>query len=246
MSPLLTALHFLTTIPLLPKRNFSDEEFGRAVSFFPLVGAIIGGILAGIYYVMVFFFPDFVIAALILGFWLLLTGALHLDGLLDSVDGLLGGYDQDSRLKIMKDQRVGAFGFAAGASLLLLKFAMLVSILTSQQAIPALLLTPTIARWNLSIAIAAFPYARERGLGRGVKNFTTWKQVVLATVTALLMALLVSQWMGMIVMGISVLIVWLCAQFSIQRISGLTGDVYGAIVEIIEAVVLLLFVFQWP
>ena len=168
-----------------------------------------------------------------------------MDGLLDSFDGLLGGYDQESRLKIMKDERVGAFGFAAGLSLLLIKFALLFSFIRNPQVIVALLLAPTIARWSLSISIAAFPYARDRGLGRGFKDFVTWKEVVLATITTLVITFLLSQWVGMIIIGIIIFFVWVFARFSIKRISGLTGDVYGAIVEIIEVVVLLLLVVKW-
>jgi len=147
LGPLLSALHFLTTIPLLPERPYSHEEFGRAVGFFPLVGLIIGGILVGINYLLGFVFPEMMVAALTLGCWLALTGALHLDGFLDSFDGLLGGYDETSRLKIMKDERVGAFGFAAGAILLLLKFVAIDSITGFPLSAISLLLAPTLGRW---------------------------------------------------------------------------------------------------
>jgi adenosylcobinamide-GDP ribazoletransferase len=246
LGPLLSALHFLTTIPLLPERPYSHEEFGRAVGFFPLVGLIIGGILVGINYLLGFVFPEMMVAALTLGCWLALTGALHLDGFLDSFDGLLGGYDETSRLKIMKDERVGAFGFAAGAILLLLKFVAIDSITGFPLSAISLLLAPTLGRWSLSLAIVAFPYAREKGLGRGVKDFSTWRQVVLSTVTALLVSLLTAQWLGLAIMGIITLVVWLSARFAMQRIPGLTGDIYGAICEISELVVLLLLVVRWP
>jgi adenosylcobinamide-GDP ribazoletransferase len=216
------------------------------VGYFPLVGLIIGGILVGINYLLGFIFPEMVVAALTLGCWLALTGALHLDGFLDSFDGLLGGYDETSRLEIMKDQRVGAFGFAAGVILLLSKFAAIYAVGSFPHMAISLILAPTLGRWSLSLAVVAFPYAREEGLGRGVKDYATWKQVVLATLTAMLVALLATHWMGLIMMGTVALVVWVCARFTMQRLPGLTGDIYGAICEITELTVLLLLIVRWP
>ena len=246
MGPFISALHFLTTIPLLPRRPYSDEEFGRSLGFFPLVGTIIGGILVGVSYIAGLIFPEVVVAALTLMCWLAVTGALHLDGFLDTFDGLLGGYDEANRLEIMKDVRIGAFGFAAGVCLLLTKFSALLSLDNGYQTVVALLLAPTLGRWGLSMAIVAYPYAREEGLGRGIKDFTTRKQVVLVTTTTLVFVLMIAQWLGVIMIGIVALVVWLIAHFVMQRIPGMTGDVYGAICEIIELVVLLALVVKWP
>lgn len=246
MGPLLSALHFLTTIPLLPERPYSHKEFGRAVGFFPLVGLIVGGILVGINYLLALIFPAPVVAALVLAAWLALTGALHLDGFLDSLDGLLGGHDEASRLEIMKDERVGAFGFAGGVTLILIKYSVLLSLIGGPLSMVSLLLAPTLGRWSLSLAIVGFPYAREKGLGRGVKDYATWWQVLLATVSAFLVAFFAAQWMGLAIMGIVALVVWLYARFTMQRIPGLTGDVYGAICETAELVVLLVLVARWP
>ena len=246
MGPFLSALHFLTTFPLLLERPYSDEEFGKAVGYFSLVGLIIGGVLLGINYLLGFVFSRMVVSALTLACWLALTGALHLDGFLDSFDGLLGGYDEASRLEIMKDERVGAFGLSAGFILLLLKFMAIDAADSFSLTATSLLLAPTLGRWSLSLAIVAFPYAREEGLGKGVKDHATWRQFVLATVMALLVALLTVQWLGLAIMAIVVLVVWIWARFTMQRIPGLTGDIYGAICEIIELIVLLILIARWP
>jgi adenosylcobinamide-GDP ribazoletransferase len=245
LGPLLSALHFLTTIPLLPERPYSDDEFGKAVGLFPLVGLMIGGILVLIQFLLSTVFPVTVVAALILLSWLAITGALHLDGLLDSFDGLLGGKDKISRLEIMKDERIGAFGFAAGAILILLKFSVLSSLVGTPASLTGLILAPTLGRWSLTLAIAYFPYARKHGLGRNVKDKSTWRQVALATGTSILVAYFTYQWMGLVIMLTVVLVVWLCARFTVKRISGLTGDIYGAICEITELVVLLMLAIQW-
>lgn len=245
MGPLLSALHFLTTIPLLPERPYSDDEFGKAVGFFPLVGLIIGGILVLIQFLLSMVFPETVIAAALIVSWLAITGALHLDGLLDSFDGLLGGRDKISRLEIMKDERIGAFGFAAGVSLILVKFSVLSSLVDTPMSITGLILAPTLGRWSLTLAISFYPYVREHGLGRSIKDKSTWQQIVLATGTSILVAFFICHWMGLAIMLAVALVVWLCARFSMKRISGLTGDIYGAICEITELVVLLLLVIQW-
>jgi adenosylcobinamide-GDP ribazoletransferase len=245
LGPLLSALHFLTIIPLLPERPYSNDEFGRAVGFFPLVGLIIGGILVLIQFLLSMVFPEIVIAVLLLVSWLAITGAIHLDGLLDSFDGLLGGRERVSRLEIMKDERIGAFGFAAGVSLILIKFSVLSSLVGTPASITGLILAPTLGRWSLTLAIFFFPYARDHGLGRNVKDRSTWRQIALATGTSILVASFIYQWMGLVIMLAVALVVWLCARFTIKRISGLTGDIYGAICEITELVVLLLLVIQW-
>jgi adenosylcobinamide-GDP ribazoletransferase len=239
MGALLSAFHFLTTIPLLPKRPYSHEEFGRAVGFFPLVGLVIGGILLSVNYLLSLIFPPSVEVTLTLVTWLAVTGALHLDGFLDTCDGLLGGYDETSRLEIMQDERIGAFALSGGVMLLLVKFATLGAV---NNLIAALLLAPTLGRWSLSLAIVAFPYAREKGLGRGAKDHATWRQVLLATVTTLLVAFFTAQWLGLVIIGLVSLVIWLCARFTMKRIPGLTGDIYGAICEITELVVLLVLV----
>jgi adenosylcobinamide-GDP ribazoletransferase len=242
---LLSALHFLTTIPLLPERPYSDDEFGRAVGLFPLVGLMIGGILILIQFLLGMVFPEIVIAAVLLVSWLAITGALHLDGLLDSFDGLLGGRDQVSRLEIMKDERVGAFGFVAGVSLILVKFSVLTSLVGTPMFLPGLILAPTLGRWSLTLAISFFPYAREHGLGRDIKVKSTWRQIALATGISILVASFIYQWMGLVIMLAVAFVVWLFARFVMRRISGLTGDIYGAICEITELIVLLLLVVQW-
>jgi adenosylcobinamide-GDP ribazoletransferase len=145
----------------------------------------------------------------------------------------------------MKDERVGAFGFTAGISLILIKFSALSSLIGTPMFITGLILAPTLGRWSLTLSIAFFPYARELGIGRNVKDRSTWRQVVLASGTSMLAAFLIYQWMGLVIMLAVALVVWLCALFAIRRISGLTGDIYGAICEITELVVLLMLAIQW-
>ena len=238
MISLLTAFQFLTTFPAVIRRAFTAQELGRAVGYFPVVGLALGGVLYGLEIGFGLIFPAQVMAVLILAIWLLLTRALHFDGFLDTCDGLFGGFTPERRLEIMRDSRVGAFGVAGGGLLLLAKYAALVSL----PHLSGLLLAPVMGRLVLSIAIFAYPYAREKGLGRDMKDNVGWLQVILATVVALLAALLFAGWMGLIAIAISGIILWLGASFILRRIPGLTGDSYGALCELTELAVLLLFI----
>jgi adenosylcobinamide-GDP ribazoletransferase len=236
---LLAAFQFLTIAPPLIHRPFTKQEISGAVSFFPVVGAMLGVILALVDALLAFIAPPTARSALTLTTWVLLTGALHLDGFLDSCDGLLGGGTPDKRLEIMRDERVGAYALAGGILLLLLKFSALLSL---TQHWEALVLAPTLGRWGMSLAIFAFPYARPDGLGRSMKDGTGWLQIMIATLLTLVTAWYIGQFTGLVLVILAGVTLWIGARFTLRRIPGLTGDVYGALNEVIELVVLLALV----
>lgn len=236
LSAFFAALQFLTITPPLVRRPFTLPELARGVGFYPLVGLLIGLTLYLADGLFGLVFPNQINSALILALWVLLSGALHLDGFLDACDGLFGGSTVESRLRILHDERVGAFALAGGILLLLVKFT---AIANSPLKDAALIIAPTLGRWGIAVALFAFPYAREEGLGRALKDHVTWRQLVLASFTALIAAWLIVDWRGIMVAGVAALVVWLGAVFTLHRIPGLTGDVYGAINELVEVAVLL-------
>jgi len=236
---LLAALQFLTIFPPVVRRAFTARELGASVGWFPLVGSILGLLLAvgdGLFSLV---FPPPVRSALILALWILLTAALHLDGFLDACDGLLGGWTPVKRLEILRDERVGAYALAGGVLLLLLKFSGLLSLPHRWEA---LILAPTLGRWGMSLAIVGFPYGRKEGLGLSMKRNAGWLELILATLITLLVAWLIASWTGFALIGVAALTVILGAYFTLKLIPGLTGDIYGALNEIVEVVVLLGFV----
>ena len=237
MISLLTAFQFLTSFPALIRRTFTAQELGRAVGYFPIVGLVLGGLLYGLGSGLRLVFPFPVVSIFILAAWLLFTRALHFDGFLDTCDGLFGGFTPERRLEIMRDSRVGAFGVAGGGLLLLAKYAALASL----PHLSGLLLAPVMGRWVLSIAIFAYPYAHEEGMGRDMKDNVGWQQVILATVVTMLAACFFTGWVGLLVFAMAGIILWLGAGFILRRIPGLTGDSYGALCELTELMVLLFF-----
>jgi adenosylcobinamide-GDP ribazoletransferase len=234
----IAALQFLTVAPPLVRRMFTAWEMGRAVGFFPLVGALLGLLLAGLNWGLGRAFPAGVSAVLVLAAWVLASGALHLDGFLDACDGLFGGHTPESRMAIMRDERVGAFGVTGGVLLLLLKAAALT---VASDPVAALLLASTLGRWGMALAIVAFPYARPAGLGRAMKDHAGWREVALATIIALPVAWFAGGWIGLAAVALAGVVVLSVARFALARLPGLTGDIYGAMCEAVEAAVLLLF-----
>lgn len=236
MNAFFAALSFMTRIPV-PLRT-DTGSWSRSVRYYPLVGLVIGGILAGFDLAVAGWFPPWVRGVLILGLWVWLTGGLHLDGWMDTADGF-GSYRPRKRtLEIMKDSRVGAMGVLAAVLLLLLKASALAS--TSGPLWISLLTAPIIGRWGILLAVRFYPYLTEDGIGRGLKEGLNLFS--LAAATLLTLAVVVGAagirglWLPAAAVGMVLLLGWMAG----KRLGGFTGDVYGALVEATEAAVLLL------
>lgn len=235
------ALGFLTTLPVPARGAATCADLARSTALFPLVGLWLGLLLIGADALLARLFPQALQAALTLALWVALTGALHLDGLVDCCDALFAPLPPDRRLEILRDVHVGAFGVVGAVLLLLIKFAALVSLPAGGRT-GALLLAPTLARWALPYAMRAYPYARSGpGLGRSFRELLTWREVTVASAVAGLAALAVAGLTGLLALVAAWLTVRGMAWWVRRRIPGLTGDVYGAIAEAVELVTLLVF-----
>ena len=237
LKPIFTAFQFITILPL-PAREITPSDLGRAVGWFPLVGLGIAAFLAAVDELLARVFPPGVVVVIIMSLWLLLSGAIHFDGFLDSCDGLFGGKTPQQRLDIMRDHRVGAFAVAGGGLFLLLRYSALLAL--PDRTLP-LLLAPVLGRWAAALAIVLFPYARDEGLGRAMKDHAHWPQALLATAIAGGAAWGLGGWQGGVSLVAAGLGLALVATFILRRIPGLTGDSYGAIIELTETLVLVLF-----
>ena len=238
------ALQFLTIFPTPLHHEADTKAFGQSLTYFPLVGLILGAILFGLYYGLSFILPALVINALIITTLVILTGAHHLDGLVDTCDGVIAGKSKEERLAIMSDAKVGAFGIVGAILLLLLKYVSL----SSAPILPALLLMPTLSRWTMVSVIFTFPYAKPSGMGLAFKQGANWQRLTIATVIALIIAVGslklwgLALWWGLALMAALWLIIFGIASYFRSRLGGLTGDNYGAINEIAEVLALLLII----
>lgn len=242
MKSLLFALQHLTRLPL-PGVSFDEVSCGRATGFFPLAGSLIGALMAAVVWAGGPYLPLQLQAALLIVLMVVLTGGIHLDGFMDSVDGLFSGRPREKKLEIMRDSRVGAFGVIGAICLLLLKFSLLAGI-NSGALIKLLVVVPSISRWNMTLSIFIFPYARQEGLGAIYKKYCGVKELLLATVFAGAAAVIALGIYGGLLMAAGGLIAYLTGRKVSKELGGLTGDIYGFINELSE-VLLLLFAFLW-
>ena len=240
----LAALQFLTVIPLHRRREFSPGELGGATGYFPVVGLIIGLILAGLNWLLGLVLPPAVVNALLIVSLAVITGLMHLDGFVDTCDGIAGHKTVEDRWRVMHDSRAGAFGMVGVLLLLLVKYASLNS-LPSSLMMASLIFMPVVSRWAMVYAIFAYPYARPSGLGRAFKQGTGWPGFILATVVTVAVALALIpllQLAGLVILFGVWLITLLVATYLKQKFSGLTGDTYGAVNEVAEVSVLILVI----
>ncbi len=238
MTSILAAFQFLTIFPPLIRRPFTSQEMGRAVGFFPLVGLALGGLLYGVHAAAQLIFPATIAAALTIFAWVFFTRAFHLDGLMDTCDALFGGFTVERRLEILKDPRMGAFGVAAGILILLLKYTALAS---SLNPMFALVMATVVGRWTSPLVIITFPYAREKGLGKDMKENAGLPQALFSTLITAGAVYWLAGTRGFLLMLIAALFAFALALYFMRLLPGLTGDQYGAITELTELILLLSF-----
>ncbi len=230
----LVALQFLTTLPIPLWRAPDSEDVGRSVRYFPVGGVILGAILALLNWLLRFILPASLTDLLLIIALLMLTGALHFDGFLDSCDGLFGYRTPAQRLEIMRDSRVGSFAVAGGFALLSLKYVSLTNIPADLKTY-ALFLAPLLGRWALVCAVVLFPYGRESGLGTVYKRYTTRRELFLATIAVALTAFIILRWPALLLALLVFLLTILLGKYIMLKLpQGLTGDSYGAITELCE------------
>lgn len=226
---LLAAFQFLTLLPI--KRSFTAEQVGRSSVYFPIVGLVIGLVLAGLDWGLGIILPAAVVNVLLVTALAVLSGGLHLDGLADTLDGMAGHRTPEERLAIMKDSRIGGFGAIGIALFLLVEYVTLNSI-PGAVKMPVLILAPVLSRWAMVNSIFVYPYARPAGLGKAFKGAVTLRYFIIATLVSLALAAVLFRWAGLIIMAGTWLVVTLTALHFKSRLKGLTGDTYGAINEV--------------
>lgn len=237
MKSFLFAFYQLTRLPL-PAIPFDEVACGRSIVFFPAVGLFLGTILAVLGWAAGWFFPAQVQAALLVAGMVVLTGGIHLDGFMDSIDGLFSGRPRERKLEIMRDSRVGAFGVIGIICLLLLKYSLFL-VIADKILIRLLPVVPALSRWGMSAAIVAFPYARQEGLGKIYTSYAGKKELAGATVIALAGAVTFLGPQGVWLMAVAGVVTFLVGWKIKNELGGLTGDTYGFINEFLEMVLLL-------
>ncbi len=233
---LFTAIRFLTLIPLPRRLAAGTPNFAAALPYFPIVGLIVGGLAGGVFYLSGVWLSPLLGAALALALLALLSGGHHLDGLIDTFDGI-GENTTEARLAAMRGSHAGAAGISAATIVTLVKFAALASL----GSWLALVAVPVLSRSFMVSALYLFPTARKEGMAATFKAEAKPIHLIASGVLALGLALAL---LGPLP-GLGVAIVgWLFAQglalYFARRFGGLTGDTLGAIGEISEMALLVI------
>ncbi|HET6317047.1 MAG TPA: adenosylcobinamide-GDP ribazoletransferase [Chloroflexota bacterium] len=232
MSGLWSAVAFLTRFPT----PAVDVRLDAAVPWFPLVGLLLGGILAladiALRQLQV---EPLVTSAVLVTLLLALTGALHADGLIDTCDAVFGHASPERRLEIMRDPRTGAFGVVGLVCVVLLKVASIEALPPATRSV-SLILAPALGRWAIVVLACVFPYGRASGLGLPLKKGATRTALGLASIVPLGVCAVAwpsGPWLGVLALALALLV----GRWLMSLLPGLTGDCYGAVCEVVETAV---------
>ena len=259
MKGFLLLLSFMTRIPM-PKTDYDEEKLGKSMKYFPVVGIIVGFIL--LFFCIIFNFilknisysavlPLMIIVVILTD--LITTGALHLDGLADTFDGIFSYRSKHKMLEIMKDSRLGSNGALALILYFLLKFILLFSLTieSREAAVYAIITYPVVSRFCSVVSCASSPYARGSGMG---KTFVDNIKTLLYTIGMLFMPFILftnyslpmqfmirSVLIIVIIVGLLALFAFAFSKLIERKIGGITGDTLGALLEISSLVYIFLF-----
>ena len=272
MKGFLLLLSFMTRIPV-PKTEYDEEKLGKSMKYFPVVGIIVGFILLFFCIIFNFIFknlnystalPLMILVVILTD--LITTGALHLDGLADTFDGIFSYRSKHKMLEIMKDSRLGSNGALALILYFLLKFVLFYSLIIESRELTlyAIMTYPVVSRFCSVVSCASSPYARGSGMGKTFVDNTKTCGLIVATIITLLYTIgmlfipfilftnysLPIQFMIQTILVI-VVIVALLALFAYafsklieRKIGGITGDTLGALLEISSLVYIFLILIM--
>lgn len=245
----ITALQFLTIVTVKKDHDVEEGDLAKSMVYFPLVGFLIGVLLVNADKVFALIaLPQPIATFLLIIISVLITRAIHIDGLADTLDGLMGGRDHSSRLAIMKDSRLGTAGALGIVFVLFLKYLCLNSLFESDR-IGALLVAPVVARWAQTFMVFNAEYGREHGMGKAfVGHLRSSGMSATSAVAIGLSAFVVVRLDArsvilffMLICGV-LLVTYLGKRYLVRKLGGVTGDAIGAMSELNEVFVLLLFV----
>jgi adenosylcobinamide-GDP ribazoletransferase len=231
-------MQFLTRIPV-PSRPYEADYLARSVKFFPLVGTFIGGGAALLHLLLAPHFPRLVTAFLVLLYLVLVTGGLHEDGLADAADGFGGGTDREKVLVILRDNRIGSYGGLALAFTILGRLILVASMPLAQ--VPYYLVAASIlCRWTalplsyfLSSARASTP-SEAAGQGARITRQISTATLIGSTISTFAVSVVLLRRHAVFPILIVIILTWFTGIYYQKRIGGVTGDCFGATIQLAE------------
>ena len=241
------ALQFLTIFTVSKKHNVEEGDLAKSMVYFPFVGFLIGFILVHTDRGFLWLLPDTISNIFLLIISVVITRAIHIDGLADTLDGLMGGSDRESRLRIMKDSRLGTAGALGIFFLYLMKYFSLNSLFNDHKA-AALLTAPVFGRWSQMLMMFKANYGREEGMGKAFVGHLRSGGLAAASIICLgLSAWVIIDDARTVFLALGIpcaiaLFTLLWRWYMVRKLGGITGDAVGAVSELSETLTLLLFV----
>lgn len=235
----LVAFQFLTIVPVPVVPSFREGDLGRSMAVFPLVGLLLGALLAGADYLMAPFLPRGVADLILIVLLTVVTGGMHLDGLADVCDGLAARGSRQRFLEVMKDPCVGAIGAVGLVLALALKYQALLYLPASLKR-EALFFFPFVARGAQVLVAVGSKRARADGLGASLVAEAGKRELIVALMFTLVAAWLLLGWVGLGCAAVLVLFTLALRGWFHLRLGGITGDVIGCISELNEILCLLI------
>ncbi|AEY65932.1 adenosylcobinamide-GDP ribazoletransferase [Clostridium sp. BNL1100] len=236
----LLLLQFMTTIPIPVNQDVGDEDFGKGLALAPLIGLLIGGVVACAGYVLNMFFAPAISAVLVVITYILLTGGIHLDGLGDTFDGIFSNRPKEKILEIMRDSRVGTYAVLVTVCILGLN-AVLIYFMISAHMYFTLVLMPVAGRIGSVVGAAVSEYARsEPGLGKSFIDYCGLKELIIALIISIITFFSFRGFTGVFLCIFMFLSAVLLVKFLGRKIGGATGDVLGAVCELNQTIFLII------
>jgi len=218
------AFNMLTIIPFFKVHDFYKGINGYSAMFYPLIGFLLGTILWATHYILDGYVPSTHLAVIIFALWVLITGALHLDGFSDTVDGLF--VSKEKALEVMKDSHVGGMGMTFTLVFIALKLSCVIHF-EAYYLLPVILM---FSRLNAILGIYFYDYISS-GVGKLLKEELTAKHILFAIFYSLVLAYLFSFSSAFL---LAILLLLIIGKFFTSRLGGLNGDIYGFIIEVSE------------
>lgn len=237
----LIALEFLTPLRVRQPRQYPDSTFGAALGWFPAVGLLLGIVLLGLDKLLAQLLPSAPASALLVAALALLSGGLHLDGLADTADGMAVQGDRATRLGVMSEGNIGPAGVMALALVLLVQWSAFATLSEPVRA-TALVLTPALGRFAATPVAVLFRPARPRGIGHALQQGVWPVAAPLSGVLIVVISVAAFGPLGLVLPMVAAATAVLVAGAAARLIEGVTGDTFGAAIEVAQASVLLFFV----
>lgn len=230
------ALAFLTRIPIPAGTPYSSANFNASARYFPLVGAIVGGIGALVFWLSHWLWPTTIAIALSMAATILLTGAFHEDGFADSCDGFGGGGQREQVLAIMKDSRIGTYAAIGLIIILALKFFCLFSLATPATIVSALIFAHAFSRLLSVSYLFDFDYARDDDTSKfkPMPIRMSRDELFIACLSIMPLLFLVELKRICFIFAVLALGRWAFAKYMRRRLGGYTGDCLGCAQQIAE------------